>query len=205
MSLPPNVALQPPPRFGPLTPQRWPQDENRVPSTPGLPMPHVSSANRTRSRRESFTMSGVFNVPFGNAAGQVFSLYLPTDPDGDFWCDQIYMAAWFTSLSVMQRLPPSLISIGDARTRRSLTWPQTIPTNFLTTLLLFSEDAGFDPASSPFPDGFRSTSTLPQPFCFTRAGGIELALTMLPATVGPDNLTVDIAFGGWKEYESAST
>lgn len=200
-----EALLTPPPRYGPLTPQAWPQNINRVPSTPGMPMPPVSEANAFRSRREAFTMSGSWTVPFGNAVGQVFPLYLPTDPDGDFWCDQIYVCSWFSSLAVMQRCPPALIQIGDARTGNSLTYPSAIPINFLTTLLLFSEDAGFDPASSPFPDGFRSTSTLPQPFCFTRAGGITLALTMLPATVGPDNLTVDIAFGGWKEYESAST
>lgn len=202
MSLPPDVAI--PPRWGPLTPQRWPQDENRVPNTLGAKGPPISTTNRLRSRRESFAMPGAFSVPFGNAAGQVFPLYLPTDQDGDFWCDQIQMNAWFTSIAINARPPPCLIQITDARTGRSMTYPQNIPVNFLYTGGFFSEDAGFDPGSYPFPDGFRSTGTLPQPFCFTRAGGIQLYLTMLPPTVGPDNLTIDIVFSGWKEYEAAS-
>ena len=202
MSGAPNL---PPPRWGPLRPQNWPQDVNRVPSATGQPMPTVSEANKQRSVRESFTISGTWTVAFGNAVGQEYPLYLPTPPDGDFWCDQMYVASWFSSVNVMARCPPALVSIADARTSRSLTYPKNVNINFLTTLLLFSEDAGFDPGGSPYPDGFRSTTTMPQPFCFTRAGGISLVLTMLPATVGPDNLTVDIAFGGWKEFRSAST
>lgn len=202
MSGSPNALA---PRWGPLTPQTWPQDENAIPSTPGMPMPPISAANAQRSKRESFTMVGGWQIPFGNAAGQQFGLTLPTDQDGDFWCDQIYMCAWFTSLPAMVRPPPSTISIADMRTGLALTYPAAIPTNFLTTLLRFSDDPGFDVASSPFPDGFRSTTTLAQPYCFTRAGGIILNLTLFPATVGPDNLTVDIAFGGWKEYENAAS
>lgn len=192
-------------RWGPLQPQNWPQDVNRVPNTAGAQMPAISQSNAERDRRESFTYTGTWTIPPGSTAMQNFPLYIATDPDGDFWCDQIAMVGWFSSLAVMQRPPPSLISIADARTGRALTYPRSIPTNFLTTLLLFSEDAGFQPGGSPYPDGFRSTGTLPQPFCFTRAGGISLVLTVIPALLPPDTTTIDIAFGGWKEYERAST
>lgn len=200
-----GAANAPPPRWGPLTPQLWPQDSNAIPSTPGMPMPPVSAANAQRSKRESFAMVGGWTIAFGNVAGAQFGLTLPTDQDGDFWCDQISMAAWFTSIATMVRPPPSLLSIADMRTALPLTYPTNVPTNFFTTLLRFSDDPGFDPSGSPFPDGFRSTTTLPQPFCFTRAGGIVMNLTMLPALIGPDTTQIDIAFGGWKEYENAST
>jgi hypothetical protein len=196
--------IAPPGRWAPLTPQRWPQDENHVPTTAGLPMPPISAANAERARRESFTMSGSFAIPGASVTGQVFTLYLPTDQDGDFWCDQIAVTSWNSLFAFNTRAPPSTVFIGDARTGRALTYPREISINFLTTLQLYSEEAGFDPASSPFPDGFRSTTTLPQPFCFTRAGGIQLRLTLLAPPFNAGNATVDFAFGGWKEYEAAS-
>lgn len=200
-----SEALQIPPRWGPLHPQRWPQDESRVPSTPGLQMPPVAPANAERSLRESFTLSGSIVVPFGNALGSQHTLYLETEPDGDFWCDQIFMAAWYTSIPIMHRGGPATVAIGDARTGRRLTYPDAIPTNFLMSWQAFPDDPGFFFDDVPLPFGFRSTSTISQPFCFTRAGGIQVTLTMLCATVGPDNTTFDIAFGGWKEYANAST
>lgn len=195
------------PRFGPLTPQTWPQLRSHAPTAMAEGMPAIETANAQRSKQESFTISGTFTVAQPSAAGATLNLYLPTDQDGDFWCDQIYMAGWVIGaggFAPQTRPPPSTISIGDARTRRRLTYPGAIPTNFLTTLILFSDDAGFDAGSSPYPDGFRSTSTLAQPFCFTRAGGIELSLTVIPSIPGASTTLVDIAFGGWKEYEFAS-
>lgn len=202
MSGPPSA---PPPRWGPLTPQQWPQDSNAIPSTPGMPMPPISAANAQRAKRESFLMVGVFNVAFGNVAGQQYGLTLPTDQDGDFWCDQIFVCGWRSTVPTMIRPPPALISIADMRTALPLTWPLNVPLNFFTTLLRFSDDPTFDPSVTPYPDGFRSTSTLPQPFCFTRAGGIVMNLTILPALIAGEAITIDIAFGGWKEYENAAT
>lgn len=168
-------------------------------------MPPVSAANAQSAKRESFLMVGTFNVAFGNAAGQQFGLTLPTDQDGDFWCDQIFVCGWRAGVITMIRPPPALISISDMRTALALTWPSNIPLNFLTTLLRFSDDPTFDPSVTSLPDGFRSTSTLPQPFCFTRSGGIVMTLTMLPALVAGEAITIDIGFGGWKEYENASS
>lgn len=197
-----NDAL--PPRWGPIPHQTWPQDDNRVPSTPGMPMPTVSPANALRDRRESFTVSGTFTMTPAIVVGQVIPLIIPTDPDGDFWCDQIAMTGWSTLFAPNTRVNIGTLSIFDLRTSRSLTYPDAIPVNFLTTLQLYSDDVGFDPASSPFPDGFRSTTVLPQPFCFTRAGGIQLYYTALTSPAGGGTLTADISFSGWKEYESAS-
>lgn len=196
--------LQPPPRYGPIPHQTWPQDENRIPNTSGLAMPPVSEANVLRSRRESFTMSGRIAIPNPTRQYTNFSLYLPTDPDGDFWCDQIYMVGWVSNSTINDRPPPGIVSIRDARTQIALTWPQGISANFLTTSFYFSEEPGFDPGSYALPSGLRSTSTLPQPFCFTRAGGIQIDYTMFVDTVAGPTWSVDIAFGGWKEYEAAS-
>lgn len=202
---------QPPPRWGPLKPQTWPQDDNMIPSAGGMWMPPIETANAERARQESFTMSGTFQHPNTITVGQQFNLYLPTDQDGDFWCDQIYMVGWGAGLtpSPPQSAYPlaGTIDIVDARTGLALTYPQaSCPTTFFSTFILFAFDAGFDVSGSPYPDGFRSTAILPQPFCFTRSGGIQLTLTSVEAWTGlaGPNYT-DIAFGGWKEYEFASS
>lgn len=192
-------------RWGPIEPYTWPQDKLRIPGVDGGGarfMPPVEVGNVEVARQEAFTMSGRINLGAASPAGGVFNLTIPTDQDGDFWCDQMYMIAWVTGSYFSVRAPPSTISISDLRTGRALTYPGPMPSNFLATLILFSDDAGFDPASSPLPDGFRSTSTLAQPFCFTRQGGIQISLNILQG-YGPAT-TVDIAFGGWKEYTYAS-
>lgn len=192
---------QPYSRWGQITPYKWPQDTLAIPGGAQNQrfMPPMEIGNVQVARQESFTMPGTFTVPPTAAANAVFNLTLPTDQDGDFWCEQIYMVAWQVGASQSQRPPPSTIAISDLRTGKNLTYPGQVPTNMLTTLLLFSDDAGFDPAGSPLPDGFRSTTTIPQPFCFTRQGGIQMSLTVLPLVVGVTFL-IDIAFGGWKEY-----
>lgn len=194
-------------RWAPLNRQNWPQMVNRVPRAGGMWMPPIDPHNAARDRQECFTLSGTFNIPAGFAAGLTMPLYLATDQDGDFWCDQIYLIAWVVGASKPDRTPPATLSIADARTGRSLTWPASVNTNFLTTQTLLANDPGFNYAgnSNPFPDGFRSTSTLAQPYCFTRAGGISLVLTMLGADNAPPNaVTVDVSFSGWKEYAYAS-
>jgi hypothetical protein len=194
--------------WGPIKPATWPQDGLRVPGGAGARfMPPLEAANVEVAKRESFTMSGTFALPTGIiAAGQVFNLFIQTDQDGDFWCDQIYMVAWLPGSSALGFNPfAGTMQITDVRTGRQLGYPDGLAVEFLKTFILFPDDAGFDPASSPLPDGFRSTATLPQPVCFTRQGGIQLAYT-LPASLNFTGVTprVDIAFGGWKEYAHAS-
>lgn len=202
----------PAPRYAPLTPQNWPQMDNRVPRAMASQMPHIETTNLERARQESFTMSGTFTLPTTIAVGQILQLILPTDQDGDFWCDQIYMVGWGLQLNpaasnVASSPLMGTIDIVDTRTSKSLVFPlRTMPTNFLASVTNFSDDPGYDPGANAYPAGFRSTSTLAQPFCFTRAGGISLTMTSAAqwVGVGGPNL-VDIAFGGWKEYQYAST
>lgn len=197
--------------FKPAGPYKWPQDTLQIPGLDGGGgrfMPPVEIGNVQVARQEAFTMSTSFTWPINTPANTQYTQIIPTDQDGDFWCDQIYMVAWLNNPGgVYQsvRPAPSTIAISDLRTGKQLTYPGAVPTNFFTTLLLFSDDAGFDPGGSPLPDGFRSTSTLPQPFCFTRQGGISLQLNMIAANGAGQPQTIDIAFGGWKEYTYAST
>jgi hypothetical protein len=222
-----SVQRSPPPppgRWAPFTPIQWPQDVLQAPQAgTGMQMPHVSTANAERSRQESFTYSTTFNLPT-SSPGSPITLIIPTDSDGDFWCDQIYSVGWGGNLIgpnfTQSGFPLSgTFEISDLRTSRSLTYPTVAvgatgnpsfiigaPTYFFATLVLFSDDVGFDPGGSPYPDGFRSTSTLAEPVCFTRSGGISVTLWPIGAwgpNTGPN--LVDIAFGGWKEYENAST
>lgn len=196
------------PRWGPLTPQSWPQDDFAVPSAGGMWMGHVEAANAQRSRQESFLVSGTFALPQQVNNGQQFSLFLPVDKDGDFWCDQIYMCGWGRGARTVQvTLPlPCLVDITDASNGHSLMWPVgSTPTGFFSSLVLFSDDTGYDPSSSPYPDGFRTTGLLPQPYCFRRGGGIQVMITST-RTFNQANppVLVDISLGGWKEYEYAS-
>lgn len=192
-------------RWAPLRPQTWPQVDNRVPRSGGQ-MPPIDPHNAERDRQESWTGSGTFNVAGGWAAGAALPLTIATDPDGDFWCDQIYLVAWTVGVTKPARTPPATLAISDMRTGRALTYPTGVNTNFLTTQITFADDFGTPPPGQvPYPDGFRSTSTIAQPFCFTRAGGIVLQLVLLTADNAPPGaVTIDVAFSGWKEYEYAS-
>jgi hypothetical protein len=199
------------PRFTPIPQQTWPQMDNRVPRAMSSQMPHIETTNFERARQEAFTMSGTFTLPTTITVGQQLALILPTDQDGDFWCDQIYMVGWGLQLNpaasnVASSPLMGTIDIVDIRTSKALTFPLgSLPTNFLASVTNFSDDPGYDPGANPYPAGFRSTSTLAQPFCFTRAGGISLNLVSAAQWAGvPGPNLVDIAFGGWKEYQYAS-
>ena len=195
------------PIYGPLKPVTWPQGTLAVPKAPTGSMPPIQRENREIARREAFTMSGTINMPNGTLRGQQFYLSLPTDQDGDFWCDQIAMTAWNTTLvpQVNELPPPALLQIADARTGKQLWYPEGISTEFLATVVVFQDKPVLDFSTSPLPDGFRSTSTLPQAFCFTRQGAIQVILSALYAwPSGGNAYTVDLAFSGWKEYEHAS-
>lgn len=200
-----------PSRFGPLNPQDWPQMDNRVPRAMAAGMPAIEVTNAERARQESFTLSTTFTLPLTIVRGQVLTQIIQTDQDGDFWCDQIYCVGWGLqlnpgSVSVPANPVASTVDIVDLRTARALTFPlASTPTQLFTNMTIFSDDPGFDPGALPYPAGFRSTSTIAQPFCFTRAGGIQITLTLAAAwaAVAGPNL-VDFAFGGWKEYAHAS-
>lgn len=183
---------------------RWPQDQLQIPAAGARFMPPVERGNIDLARQESFTMSTTFN--FTNvAAGQVLTNVIPTDQDGDFWCDQIACVGWSNLLAQSQDPPPCLVDIRDVRTGRSLTWPvANVPIKPFVTLQLFQGDTGVSVGNSPPPEGFRATSILQQPVCFTRQGGIQVSITFLYQLVAGTIWTVDWAFNGWKEYTYAS-
>lgn len=191
-------------RWGPLKPNKWPQDSLQIPG--GGAMPPVDLANAKFAQRESFTYSTTITLPDPTTAGQQFTQSLPTDQDGDFWCDQIYLTSWLNNPGFPNDVPPpSLLQITDIRTGRQLCYPEGVSTEFFSTVTVFQDKPVIDYSTSPLPDGFRSTSTLPQPFCFTRQGGILVTFTSIYALTGfLTSYTVDIAFGGWKEYAHAS-
>lgn len=186
-----------------LTPPKWPQDQLVIPGGGGRFMPPLYPSNVDVAKRESFTMSDTFTYN-GAVAGQQFVHYIPTEQDGDFWVDQIYCVAWASTIYQSQTPLPALIDIQDGRTGRKLNYGGGVPINFFATLILFPDDPGFDVASSPLPDGFRSTALLPKAFCFTRQSNIILTMTMVYPVAAGTIRTVDFAFGGWKEYEHAS-
>ena len=195
------------PRFAPLKPNTWPQDNNKVPSRWSVGMPTISPENKTRSRQESFAYPSSFTLPTTIVVGQQITNTVPVDKDGDFWVDQIFMCGWGLQLGPrLQQVAyplPGTVDIIDAVTGHSLTWPaQSLPTAFLANIELFSDDTGFDVSGSPYPTGWRSTGILAEPYCFTRGGAIQITLSSLAAWTGVagPNLT-DICLSGWKEYE----
>lgn len=177
-------------------------------------MPPVEIGNVQVSRQESFTLSTSTRITWDDQnaaqASAISRLSLPTDQDGDFWCNQIYVTAFdFSGVVNANVTPPTmLMQITDARTGRQLGYPTGVPLYFLQDFTDFQDKSAAAYSDSPLPSGFRSTSTLIQPFCFTRQGAVQLELTALGTGAGGlgsgVDLTVDISFGGWKEYAYAS-
>ena len=192
-------------RWGPLKPLNWPQNTLEVPGAGAAYMPPIQLENAQFAEREAFIFYGSISIPDATPTATVFNLFIATDQDGDFWCDQIYLTTFTGVPLVNGPPPPSLLRITDARTARQLCYPEGVSTEFLANRFSFQDKPVIDYSRAPLPDGFRSTATLPQPFCFTRQGGIEITLTMLSSTVGAGVAqTVDMAFSGWKEYANAS-
>lgn len=183
----------------------WPQDTLDIPSGQGV-MPPINSGNRDVSRRESFTYTGEIVIPVSTPANSVFNLNIPTDQDGDFWCNQIYcqgheVVAGVASLTI----PVGRVHIGDIRTGQYLTYPAPgVSLGFFVGGNTDDDDPAFPVNSATFPSGFRATGTLIQPFCFTRQGGITITYTQLSATAANELNTIYFSFGGWKEYVYAA-
>lgn len=185
-------------------PYNWPQDALEVPGGGGN-MPPISRGNREVARSEFTAYSANFAVPDNQAAGAVQSAFIPTDQDGDFWCNQI-AAVCFVLLGGAPNLLAMVVAnmdVRDARTQQQLFYPDTVPINMFRK---FSYLTPFNyNGREPNPSGFRQTGTLMQPFCFTRQGGIQVNLSFPNATApatGSYQLTV--MFSGWKEYANAS-
>lgn len=179
-----------------LTPYDWPQDELEIPPGLGV-MTQVEGNNSRVVRREGRTFSQSFDYPAGSVPFNATKV-IPTDQDGDFWCQNIYMAAFENSLGVLQQrplLPYWSFLIRDVRTGNPLSVGGGIPASFLSV--------NQDFAGVPPPGGTRLTSTLAQPFCFTRNGGIEITI-IDPVGYPAFDTWCQLAFGGWTEYAHAS-
>lgn len=189
-------------KFAPLVRDTWPQDKLQVPAG-GLGSPPIDANNFGAVRREAWTLSELFTVPLVvNLRDAVFTQILPTDQDGDFWCQQVYLQNPKTDGSF---LIDATLQITDLRTGRQLTFgPTGVPTHFLNNNGIFTNSKAGAGASAVYPNGFRSTGLLQQPFCFTRQGGIKLDWTLTAPTGGASDHATVIAFSGWKEYSHAS-
>jgi len=207
--------------FIPIKPDRWPQDELRIPDGMGG-MPPVERGNRTVVGSEFFALSARFQFATATPAQTFRREILSTPQDGDFWCDQIAVVSWEEEVGEpqdAQRFLQSMVTIRDVRTGKSLIFNRglaegfgagliptdSVPVNLFRTLPQSGTEVGTDyDGTVPAPAGFRSKGSLIQPFCFTRQGGIEVTMTTL-ATV-PANIAFDVNIGflGWKEYANAS-
>lgn len=204
----------------------WPQDDLTVPQLG--PMPPTDSINRLITGREFTTYSGRFQLAANIAALLTPTpLFIPIDQSADFWCDHITAVSYASTAAAQQvvEMPVVMVRIQDARTGADLGFEQTYPspsanpalttvplTPNLIPLAIFGcmPNSGIEAqlaytGAAPLPDGFRTVGTLPQPFLFTRQGGIQVTLVNMFSTVA-QNTTQDITllFSGWKEYENAS-
>lgn len=183
-----------------LTPTPWPQDSVKAPFGGGI-MPTVERENRALIGQESFELSAEFTILNGSAAGSILHQIVPTDQDGDFYCEQIFAYGQDTTglTNIMRALT---VEIFDVRTGISLTRNDALPIQFLNGAAI-NEAFGFSVGNFPLPSGFRPIGTLFEPFCFTRSGGIDITLQNIYAASFP-TARVTIAFAGWKEYAHAS-
>lgn len=208
-------------RFTPLKPPNWPQDVLRVPSGQGG-MPRVDPGNAAVVRSEFFAMVADFAFPAAAAAGTFRREIIPTPQDGDVWVDQIAVVSWEEDPAepmADQQFLGAMVTIRDARTGRSLILNRgiregfgtnlipadSVPINLFRTLPQSGTEVGVDYAGDvPVPCGFRSKGTMPEPFCFTRGGAIDVSLTTLAAGPATNTFDVTIGFLGWKEYAHAA-
>lgn len=195
-------------QYSQFTPYDWPQDTVRIPEGQGV-MPAISTGNSVVIGQESTALGATFNYPVSQAAGLTLSAILKTDLDGDFWCDQIGINAYqyvTGDPSPEPILPVANISIQDIRTGHKLGYPDFMPVDTFRRQSEFDNGSNFSwEGSIPFPASYRSTSTLIQPFCFTRAGGISVTLQFPFANPNNVSYMLYVAFNGWKEYANAST
>ncbi len=163
----------------PIQPWDWPQDKVQIPAGHGM-MPDVELQNQFMVRQEGFVYSTVFEaVTFGSVAQ---SITIPTDPDGDFWCDSI-MLVHFDSAGVVVNTGLKM-QIEDVRTARQLFMPHGRTSMFTK------------------PVGRSLSGQLMQPYPFTRNGGIKIILEN--DVYSDDPIDVHLSFIGWKEYQYAS-
>jgi hypothetical protein len=186
-------------KYGPLKPYDWPQDKSKVPNGQGL-MPRVDERNSFVSKREGcFYTQG---DTFAGATAIRREYIIPTEPDGDFWCNGISAIAVNQVSLDFDQVPGWKVQIEDLRTGWNLTFP-FVRFGFFQAF----PASGVADANRPIPGSgsspFKATSTLIQPFCFTRNGGIKLSIDTTGVEL-VDAQAWQICFSGWKEYQYAS-
>lgn len=200
-------------------------------------MPPVDAGNRFVVGREYATYTcrltwqgSVFDPQFGVAKSTTILI----DQSADFWVDQI---AAIGLVSIKLNTDPTFrqfrtdsiamaVQISDMRTGKSLCTTQTLSTNPDGSPVVipwpqdasplnvlrktnYLEDNNNVVDNVPQPSGFHDTGTLPQPFCITRQGGLNITMTNfqnLSVNTGfiLKILDVSLMFSGWKEYANAS-
>lgn len=181
-------------KYGKLKPYEWPQDKVKIPNGQGL-MPRIETMNGNVTKKEGAWYTGEFTVPaFTNFRTD---FVIPIEPDGDFWCNNILSFSMVDD-GIVQ--PAFKINIIDIRTGFDLTYPWARLAFFKTQPNVMGA-AG----EAPYPVGggaFRSTSSMLQPYCFTRNGGIRVVIDSDGQV--PEEIYNQISFIGWKEYQFAS-
>lgn len=171
------------PRYVPIKPQVWPQDDLQPPSGYGR-MPNPSPENAEIVRNEPFVYGGFLSVP----AASTYSLVIPIQADADFWCNQIIALCTVDGNS--GGATSGTCQITDIRSGYQFFYPNGQIGIFLSV--------SYGSGGSTFQ---RLQGTLIQPYCFTRNGGVRVDINNPnPANV----LGFHLAFCGWKEYEYVS-
>lgn len=181
-----------------IKPTPLPQERLDVPSFNNQDLvagtERIDPFNKVVVGQEFYVYSTVFNNFAWTATGATSTIVIPTDPDGDFWCSNIVSKTMTPTGGVVS--PPWIyVSIKDTRTGYQLFNP-SVQLGVLNKQNFFGAQALFSNALS-------QTSVI-QPYCFTRDGGISVTLTALAKSQASFNMNVYFAFHGWKEYANAA-
>lgn len=163
-------------------------------------MPRVDERNAYVTKREGaiLTVGDTFA-----GASDIYREYITeVDPDADFYCNGI-IATSIDGVSLdYTTVPGWKIQIIDIRTGFNLTFP-FVRFGFFKAF----PRSGIAGAERPLPsDGsgpFKPTSTIIQPYCFTRNGAIRTIVDTTGAQL-PNAQRWQISYLGWKEYQYAS-
>ena len=112
-------------QFLAVPPADWPQDQLRPPGVAARHMPPTSRANRDFVRREAavFTLPiTAFNSLGTEKPGGQVQATIPTDQDGDFWCESIWISAYRINATTFYGGPVGTLAFTDIRTGQTLTF-----------------------------------------------------------------------------------
>lgn len=182
-------------------PYTWPQDTLRVPNGFGS-LPIVDNLNKNLSKRLFFGMNGMFPTV---TQGSSQIVVLPTQDDGDFWCENLQIAIIDTSGDT-EVTPYGYIQIEDISNNYAL-FPKTNTINGAPLSLFQNLSIGALQVTQTqgAPAGAGARSPWIQPYCFLRSCGIRVTVTLTPSTppLSP-SFNIYVNLSGWKEYAYAA-